>query len=142
MTKKKDNEVIIPGLQKAPRMRKAWERERCPTPMKTESVTDQTAAGETDVNTIVQRFQRTGHLPPGKGPGMYADVSEIQGDLTERLIWAKEQVDNLETAIQIRAAKEEQEKAEAAKKLEEQQQADATSSSQQVAPEPAAEAAQ
>lgn len=40
---------------------------------------------ETDINNIVNRYQRTGILPPSERAPIFADVTHLQGDLTERI---------------------------------------------------------
>lgn len=37
---------------------------------------------ECDIHQIVRRYTRTGVMPEGKGPGVYADVTHLQGDPT------------------------------------------------------------
>ncbi len=86
---------------KQPRVRLPWQRDRELTPGGGESTTDQSAAAETDVNAIVARFKRTGELPPAQKQGIYTDVTHLQGDLTERLLWAQEQLQNVTTAIEL-----------------------------------------
>lgn len=48
-----------------------------------ETCTDTSFGNDTDINNIVERFQRTGHLPvePETRPAQYADVTELQEDL-------------------------------------------------------------
>jgi len=48
-----------------------------------ESMTRQSEKASADVNAIVERFARTGQLPPARFEGSYADVTGLQGDLTE-----------------------------------------------------------
>lgn len=55
-----------------------------------ESMTQQAHLDQTDVNAIVARFDRTGQLPPALRAGQYADVTGLQGDLTERLNYAQD----------------------------------------------------
>lgn len=52
------------------------------------SRTEQSHAAASDINTIVRRFAGTGQLPPPTRPGVYADVTNLQGDLMSRLEWA------------------------------------------------------
>lgn len=67
-------------------IRKPLQRERTPTDLTgQESKTDRSAGNDTDVNHIVARFQRTGIMPEPKGEAQYADVSALQGELTEIL---------------------------------------------------------
>lgn len=66
-----------------PRVRRPGTRVRqvfCPVG---ESMTQQQHKDQTDVNAIVERFERTGSLPPNMGQGQFADVSELQGDLSD-----------------------------------------------------------
>lgn len=48
-----------------------------------ESMTHQGAAEECDINRIVKRFVDTGMLPPGRKPGFYGDVSDLNAPSTE-----------------------------------------------------------
>lgn len=62
-----------------------YQRVRTPSIIKGESRTHQSHKDETDVNTIVARYQRTGELPPnprGLEP-TFEDVTGLQQDLTE-----------------------------------------------------------
>lgn len=45
----------------------------------TESVVAQEHANDCDVTVILSRYQRTGQLPPGRGPGAFEDVSALCG---------------------------------------------------------------
>lgn len=47
------------------------------------SNTIDSAGNDTDVNIIMARFERTGILPPATVEPVYADVVDLQGDLTE-----------------------------------------------------------
>lgn len=44
------------------------------------TLTDQSQAKETDRNVIVNRFMKTGQVPPGR-TGFYADMSHLPTDL-------------------------------------------------------------
>lgn len=55
-----------------------------------ESATDDSFGNDTDVNNIVERFTRTGILPPATKEAQYADVSGLQKDLTELINEANE----------------------------------------------------
>ncbi len=73
-----------------PKVRHPYFRQRSPTNLEGQSLrTDQSQGNDTDVNNIVARFARTGEIPPGK-PGQYADVTGLQGDLTEMIERGKE----------------------------------------------------
>lgn len=50
-----------------------------------ESVVDAAAGNDTNVNHIMERFQRTGFLPPASREAQYADVSNL-GDLTDTMV--------------------------------------------------------
>lgn len=54
-----------------------------------ESVVDAAAGNDTNVNHIMERFQRTGFLPPAAREGQYADVSNL-GDLTDTMVRTQE----------------------------------------------------
>nr|QJB20231.1 MAG: internal scaffolding protein [Microvirus sp.] len=45
----------------------------------TDSVVAQEHANDCDVTVILSRYQRTGQLPAGRGPGAYEDVSALCG---------------------------------------------------------------
>lgn len=49
------------------------------------SRTQQHHAKECDITRIIQRYTRTGELPPGRSRPAFADVTHLQGDVTERL---------------------------------------------------------
>lgn len=59
--------------------------------------TQQSHFDQTDVNAIVERFKRTGYLPPASRQPQYGDVTLLQEDLTNAL--AKAQA-NIEIAQQ------------------------------------------
>lgn len=52
---------------------------------KTPSKTDQSQAGDTDVNVIVRKYAVTGKAPGMPGNPMYGDFSDIPGDLRSML---------------------------------------------------------
>lgn len=81
----------------APRIRKPYEREAQPWPYhNTESVVDRSFGNDTDVNNIIARFKRTGHLPEQGAPGQYADVTGLQRDLTELVEESREALQKAE----------------------------------------------
>ncbi|AXH77718.1 MAG: internal scaffolding protein [Microviridae sp.] len=47
------------------------------------SVVQHSHHDQTDINLIVARFQRDGYFPPNNTNPQYADVTPLQGDLTE-----------------------------------------------------------
>lgn len=51
-----------------------------------ESMTDTSHAAAADINYIVERFARSGQLPPVTRPGVYDDVSHLQVDGLLQLI--------------------------------------------------------
>lgn len=55
-----------------------------------ESMTQQAHKDQTDVNAIVERFERTGSLPPNMGTGQYADVTGLQADYAELIQRSKD----------------------------------------------------
>ena len=91
--------------------RQPYPYERCRTQLtlSTESITDQASAQEKDVNLIVQKYKRTGILPPVLDPGKFADVTGLQGDLTEGLIAARSATEMLKEEISRRNAQLEDE---------------------------------
>ena len=93
MTTKKEKAGNDPKTTQ-PRIRKQWERHRTQTPGGGESVTDQSHAAQVDINNIVKLYHRTGQLPEvNKEHAQFADVSDLQGDLTENLIKSQETID-------------------------------------------------
>lgn len=48
-----------------------------------ESKTHQSHREAVDVNNIIARYERTGQLPPARVAPQYADVTGLQGDLTD-----------------------------------------------------------
>lgn len=78
-----------------PFIRPPYWRESRPTPMNSESLTQQAGAEAADINNIVKRYHRDGFLPNTGKEAQYLDCTGLQGDLTERLAFARE---TLETA--------------------------------------------
>lgn len=95
-------------------VRHPFERVRTPTIILGESMTHQSHAESCDINNIIRRFDRTGVLPPGTRPAQYADVTALQGDLTERINTSREILDTAGRAL-------EQKQEEVKKKKQEQQ---------------------
>lgn len=76
-------------------VRKPWHSQRLKTVVEGDSMTQQSHAASCDINTIVGQFTRTGFLPPGRdGEPQYADVTGLQGDLTEKLIKSQQVIDD------------------------------------------------
>lgn len=73
------------SVSDAPFSRPPWHRMRIVTKIHGESKTQQHHKDTVDINAIVNRYQRTGELPPAKTPPQYADVTGLQGDLQERI---------------------------------------------------------
>lgn len=72
-------------MQLPPYRQPPWGRKRL---VKTDFPPTQTQQGQaesTEINKIVARFKRDGYMPPSYGTPQYADVSELQGDLTDRI---------------------------------------------------------
>ena len=65
------------------RARHPFSRLRVVTKTKGICRTKQSHADACDVNKIIERYDHSGRLPPGMGEGSYADVTGLQGDLTE-----------------------------------------------------------
>lgn len=78
-------------------VRRYYERHRTRTKVFGESMTDQSLANETNINTIVARYDRTGVIPPAKQQGVYADVTHLQQDLTESLNSSAETIGKADT---------------------------------------------
>lgn len=54
------------------------------------SMTHQSHAESCDINNIIRQFDRTGILPPPRKQGQFADVSNLNKDLTDLTLDAKE----------------------------------------------------
>lgn len=108
--------------QQRPTIRKPYERHSSVFKRQGESMTDRSHGNETDVNRIVARFTRTGELPPGKGPGQFADVTNLQGDLDSMIIKGREtaaELDNLSKEQKNKEKQQLKEKLQRLKELEE-----------------------
>lgn len=66
-----------------PEIRPPYARPRSKTIIEGESMTQHSHADQTNVNLIVERFQRTGYMPPPTRQPQYGDVTGLQVDLTE-----------------------------------------------------------
>lgn len=97
-------------------VRSPWSRLRLQTVIEGESMTVQSEKDLTDINNIVARFDRTGELPPGRGPGEYLDVTMLNGDLLEVMERSQEIIDKATVYFE---GVEAEEAAEAAKLAEE-----------------------
>lgn len=67
-------------------------RERLSIVIEGESMTQQSFLDQTDVNAIVERFQRTGVLPVAEKPAVYDDVTGLQVDLTTAIERSRDQI--------------------------------------------------
>lgn len=76
-----------------PVIRKPYERVRTRTPIRGASMTHQSHAETCDINNIIRRFDNTGVLPPARYEAQYADVTPLQGDLTEAYNQSLETID-------------------------------------------------
>lgn len=65
-----------------PHIRKPYDRLFVEAVQEGESLTQVCHGNETDVNAIVERFQRTGKLPEHRQEPQYGDCTELQTDLT------------------------------------------------------------
>jgi len=79
-----------------PFVRRPWQRHRLITEITGESRTHQSHAESCDINHIIRRFDNTGLLPDGRGPGQYEDVTHLQNKQTDELILESRK--SLETA--------------------------------------------
>jgi len=66
-------------------IRNAYNTIRVPTIIEGESKTQAVFGNDTDVNRIMERFTRTGVMPPVTQEPQYADVTDLQQDLQEIL---------------------------------------------------------
>ena len=87
------------GMVKKPR-----ERVRHISIIRGESVTDKSQGSEWEIDNIVNKFTRSGVLPQqtNKGKGVYADVTQLQGDLGERLEWAQNVINEAQAYLETR----------------------------------------
>lgn len=81
----KDKFDLDTGELLPPVVRPPWWRMSVKTPMSEESIVQQHLEPSANVNAIVARFRRTGEFPSAKVPPVYADVTGLQGDFTERV---------------------------------------------------------
>lgn len=77
----------------APFVRPPWWRGALKTIIDGPSMTQQSHAESCDINNIVRTYDRTGVLPPATREAQYGDVTDLQGDLTERLLKAAQTID-------------------------------------------------
>lgn len=104
--------------QKRPDILKPWQRKRVIVNLEGQKLQVDTSMGnDTDVNNIVARFARTGQLPANPNPPQYADVSGLQGDLTEMLQRGKDAAAELERAQATQAELHQQRLKDDAEKL-------------------------
>lgn len=108
-----------------PVVRPTWYRRRLMKFFPEVTRTQQHHRDLTDINNIVSRYARTGEMPPAKQAPQYADVTALQGDLSEVAQRSREVIDNAAAYQRTRskAAKDHKEKsikAEAEKQLREQ----------------------
>lgn len=90
-----------------PKINKPWERERKITDLEgQQSKVDRSHGNDTDVNKIVARFSRTGVLPGNPEAAQYADVSNLQEDLTDLMERVKTATAELNQAKAEQAARE------------------------------------
>lgn len=86
-----------------PFVRPPYFRERCAFRTTGVSRTQQAHAAACDVNKIIARFERTGEMPKARFAPSYADVTLLQGDLTEREAFARSVVSRVhEGAAKLR----------------------------------------
>ena len=64
-----------------------------------ESRTVTSLGNDTDVNNIMERFSRTGQMPPSTRQGVYADVSNVT-DLSDTMIAGQNAREEIEAAQQ------------------------------------------
>lgn len=104
-------------------------RDRVTAENKGESKTRQADADSVNINAIIDRYSRTGMMPPARYDPAYADVTGLQGDLTERYNESRE----ITARFQADTARAEALRAEKAAA------AAASPATQPVAPSPAGE---
>lgn len=65
-----------------------------------DGVTQQSFAESCDVHNILARYETTGMLPPGNGPGQYADVSGFNDTLQNLVGVSRSVVDRARAFVQ------------------------------------------
>lgn len=103
-----------------------------------ESRTQQSHKDSSDVNHIVERFQRTGEMPPnprGLEP-LYLDVTHLQADLTEAYNNAVEAKERYELALENQERKQQQLEQEKTDLQREAQEEAARQGGEDVSPQP------
>ena len=124
--KKIKDQVKSPKTKDKPEIFKPWERMRVQTDVEDQEVRVDTSFGnDTDVNNIVERFKRTGTLPEPEtaGRGQFADVTNLQEDLTpllQRVEEAQKEVELAEKAVQQKAAEKAAQDAERLKQYDQE----------------------
>lgn len=82
-----------------------------------DSLTHQSHADQCDINAIIRRYDNTGSLPPSYNTEpQYADVTHLQGDLTDRINTSR---DTLDTAGRYLAEQQELQKVKEKELLDE-----------------------
>lgn len=89
-----------------PIVRPPWWRMSVKTESGTESMVQQHLEESANVNAIVARFRRTGEMPPARQAPVYADVTGLQGDFTDRINASRATMDALGAASERRKAEE------------------------------------
>jgi len=110
--RKLNEQIEVPSEKQRPTIKKPWQRSRLIVDLEGQEFKVDTSFGnDTDVNNIVQRFQRTGVMPneEQKARGQYADVTNLQEDLTgllDRVETAKAEMTAAENALQQKQAEQ------------------------------------
>lgn len=111
---------LTASASEAPFVRPPWHRARLRVHYSAASRTQQSHKDLTDINNIVNRYQRTGQLPPGR-QGQYGDVTALQGDLGEVILRNQETIDKAkEFEADYKSKKDAEKAAKKAAKQEEQ----------------------
>ena len=85
---------------------------------RSKTVTDRSFGNDTDVNKIVARFARTGEFPGDNNPGQFADVTGLQGELTDLIGESREALEKYKTAEKALEAKQAEQIVKNAEELE------------------------
>lgn len=75
-------------------------RERFVTECPGESMTEQSHQASCDINVIVERHARLGYLPPPDHPPQYADVTQLQQPLRDRIEFSERVIGIYDEALQ------------------------------------------
>jgi len=101
----RSGEVLLQANFIPPQVRHPSERKRVITPVNGESMTHQSHLEGCSIKNIIDRYDRTGVLPPSRRSGQFVDCTGLQDDLTSLAIKASDVVNKTGKAIESEKAK-------------------------------------